>query len=505
MAEADIPIDGIWPQDVVDKAEKMRSKDVLVRDSFNLPATESVIQDYYCSMERSMTHRGRMWVTQSYICFDSGFPFYATEVVPFWKVTDIKQNPGVIIKNSIDIFEEGGKVHHFHSFMRVDETLIVLRQVWRNPPSYVRLDDDEDDEEDEIGVAKSSKSAWGGGGGETTLNRAKQGGAGGQSEKKKKKLKVNVDGSKRAVRLGHEARAEAVEILAELDRQGEKLDKIEETMDRIHANLDRSERLVRGITSVGGATANLVTLDNTKNRKIPEAILREHAARMEWQNDERAPQLEILLKLQSEAYVEAYIVFKGDKFAIKEKASGKYIAQHAWTYDMVKYLVLRARPLHLDVRFRDQSPRLRLMACCVQAVVNELYLRTLSRRKDILVLFEPNIKPFDYGSYALALHLVPSTKDNPGGATYKAHKQVGTADLLSDDVSEDTKRDVREAEKNMEEVYDLACDLEKIGEIMEKNLVDTTEQMKRIDKKTKAETQRVQGLNTQVRKTIDEI
>ena len=213
-------------------------------------------------------------------------------------------------------------------------------------------------------------------------------GSGGSGGGQKKSLHVNVDGSKRAVRLGHEAKDKAIDVLVELDRymnchekklllardvvhrwhnsfhfpnrQEEQLDRIETTIDNVHANLDKGDRLIRGISSVGGATKNLVTLDKTKNNN-PKYVKREHMAQQKWKKEGKPIELDILLKLQGNDYAEALLSFGKEKFFVKDKASGKRIAGHAWTYDMVKYIVMRARPLHMDVRFADNSPRFRCM------------------------------------------------------------------------------------------------------------------------------------------------
>jgi len=142
---------GEWPPNVMAKAEKMMGKTDDVRNMFNLSGVETVVQDYYCSLEQTINHGGRMWVTPNYVCFYSGLPFQITEHFPFRMIVDIQQNHGIIFSNSIDIFLKDGKVVHFHSFMQVEETIAVLKHIWAYPPSYLRLDPDED--EDEIGVS----------------------------------------------------------------------------------------------------------------------------------------------------------------------------------------------------------------------------------------------------------------------------------------------------------------------------------------------------------------
>jgi len=46
-----------------------------------------------------------------------------------------------------------------------------------------------------------------------------------------------------------------------------------------------------------------------------------------------------------------------------------------WQYEDVLELVVRSRPLHLDVRFGAKLPRFRLVSSYIQPIVNELYFR----------------------------------------------------------------------------------------------------------------------------------
>jgi len=129
------------------------------------------------------------------------------------------------------------------------------------------------------------------------------------------------------------------------------MDRIESMADNVHAGLDRGDRQIRGIGSVGGATLNLVTRDKTKNRK-QKVIEREHLAKEKWIGECASLQLDILLKLESDSLIESIICFSADRFCVKEKVSNTTIAQCIWGYDTVKCIVMRARPLHVDIRFK---------------------------------------------------------------------------------------------------------------------------------------------------------
>ena len=117
-----------------------------------------------------------------------------------------------------------------HHPSQIQETYAVLKHLWEIPPSYMTLspieEEEEEEEEDEIGVKR--RRGWGQGrGGE------------------KKSYFVNVEQSKEAVELAMGSREQTGEILVELDRQGERLDRIEGLVGTIHLNLDRGERHIR--------------------------------------------------------------------------------------------------------------------------------------------------------------------------------------------------------------------------------------------------------------------
>lgn len=71
----------------------------------------------------------------------------------------------------------------------------------------------------------------------------------------------------------------------------------------------------------------------------------------------------------------------------------------------VHSIVCRARPQHLDIRFKGQAEkknRVRLFTSELQFVCNEMYLRTKSSAE---VIFELGVKKFDYVSQGTHSHL----------------------------------------------------------------------------------------------------
>jgi hypothetical protein len=71
------------------------------------------------------------------------------------------------------------------------------------------------------------------------------------------------------------------------------------------------------------------------------------------------------------------------------------IEKSSWFLHDIVELVVRSRPLHIDVRFGGKHDRVRFMTSQIQVCVNEFWLR--SQRK-VIVIFEPGpMKPFKYG------------------------------------------------------------------------------------------------------------
>ena len=108
-----------------------------------------------------------------------------------------------------------------------------------------------------------------------------------------------------------------------------------------------------------------------------------------------------------------------------------------------------------------------MMTSHVQAIANELFLRCSDAAKKkqffegggggekgkgkeggvgVRVLFEPNARPFDFGSYFLTLEVVSGEKEGEDGKRkVVARKNAGMASLLGEEIDDETKRNVRKA------------------------------------------------------------
>ncbi len=136
-----------------------------------------------------------------------------------------------------------------------------------------------------------------------------------------------------------------------------------------------------------------------------------------------------------------------------EKAERK-VVRDSWNYSSLRYIILRSRPLHLDLIF-DLQIRLRIVSAYIQPITNLLLLRAADLNSAVNVFGEPGSMQFDYGSPLLALHTYTQSQSgvkigraSEGKGDEKrvhATRDLKVADLLSSDVSEKTKAEVQQA------------------------------------------------------------
>lgn len=400
--------DGVWPSRILTKANKMKEMTNDICHVFNLVSTEYVIQDYYCSIETSDMHCvGRLYITPNYICFKGSWNNIVNSY-PFRSISEITYDTASLLTNSIYLHFRNGGVIKLHFLMQCNEAFAVLKHIWRFPVHYMVFNNSE-------------------------IN-----------DPGKKNLYVNTESARNAHTLTIQGIEQGTEILSELQRQSDCIQQIDSTANRIHNNLDLSNRLIRAIES--GPFVNLLTpksVDQLPFNTPPKLSPKKEII-----------QIDILLKTNSNDLVEAYLCFDDNTFFV-QRLDEKVI----WCYQTVHSIVMRARPLHLDVHFRDNSSRFRMLTSHIQIVTNELVLRC----GNPTVLFEPNARSFLYGNESLRIT--------------KHGSQISTADILSDRVSDKTKYQVQQAEEHLKTVCALVHDLEQIADQMGQTIMGQTQQL----------------------------
>jgi hypothetical protein len=261
-----------------------------------------------------------------------------------------------------------------------------------------------------------------------------------------------------------------VDTLEELERQRRQLDRIEHNAENIHHNLDRGERMIRGLESVGGGLKNTFTRDKTK-KQFRQYDEKDH--RRDWQSlKNRNVDVAILLKKEDDSLVNVRLTLENECFHVKDE-DGNKIKGFSWSYDMVGEVVLRARPQHVDVRFKDKTPRFRMMTAHVQAVVNEIVIRARALSLTLKVVFEPNAKPFQYGTYRLALSGSSLTGKagelGEGGDAAAAgfiRPKIKASELLSQTADDETRRALDLQDRHLDQIIDVVDDIHHMGVVM---------------------------------------
>jgi hypothetical protein len=251
--------------DVEKKAAHIKLKTDEARLAFNLPETEPVIQDY-SSVWNHKT--GRIYLTPNYFLFSPSIGSSGLLQLPFRKFKGIRKEKNVLVfDNSLTIESDDGQTYFFSSFTHRDETYNLIEYLWKNPVTYTELNDDFTSfSRKSVPVSKSLN-------GEFSNNPVNHGEnenrnyrySDNVSQQVQTTMKLDTQSTKNALRIASQARDMGTSTLTELTLQAEQLDRIENNVEQIHSNLDRSNRILRGIESFGGAISNSVTKDTTSN------------------------------------------------------------------------------------------------------------------------------------------------------------------------------------------------------------------------------------------------
>lgn len=436
----------------------MHEKTQYCQRLFNLPSTEQIVQNYGCVS-------GKLWISFNFFCYSS--KLFKPVKISFRSVRHIEQSG-----NRIEVIYEIAKGVEEETFFQLSsfkgtEVYNIMQYLRYNAVSFVPLEDGQASRGSSSGLGDfgSAASGSGGGGGWGMLEGLTT-------------PSVDVAASEEAVRQLLEARRMGLATLEELSEQRKVIDRLEHTTLNIHANLDKSQRVVTGLASFGGGLKNLVTRDRTRmNNPAFKYLERDIHLR------ERAPdiiELSILLKHPDDTLTPAVIRFSPKTFEVYDPVT-KGHRQH-WHYTQIDAIVLRARPLHLDVRFPGEAPRFRMMTSHGQAITNELFLRSLNVSHEPEVVFEPNAMPFGYGSYRLSLspsdgHYDPDNPFTAGGAQVVVK---GKASDLLHGTDQGTKDAFDQLDRNVDIVSDITADLKIIAQGIGQEVEESTDHIRRV-------------------------
>ncbi|XP_028400786.1 protein Aster-B-like isoform X2 [Dendronephthya gigantea] len=99
----------------------------------DIPESERLITDYSCALQRDILVHGRLYVSQSWLCFYANIFGWETLVTINLKhVTSLtKEKTALVIPNAIQVWSESEK-YFFTSFVSRDSTYRSLTRIWRN-------------------------------------------------------------------------------------------------------------------------------------------------------------------------------------------------------------------------------------------------------------------------------------------------------------------------------------------------------------------------------------
>jgi len=278
----------------------------------------------------------------------------------------------------------------------------------------------------------------------------------------------------------------------ELSYQAEVIDLIERDVENIHNNMDKANRLVRGIESVGGSIANALSNEKKSGRDVNFADRTLVSTRIDTPVD-----IQILWKLSNDDLVPAILRFTADKFVVTQTPP-KSQKDLQYTYEQLDSVAVRARPLHVDIRFKDKkTPRFRLMSSYVQAIVNEICIRAKPKIGTVQVNFEPGTRKFSYGTTAIPLPTVDT-----GGGERKAgfFRKDGAATLpgVFKNASDDVKQAVLQQEQDLVQISGVLGDLHGMASTMGGEIERQSEQLDRITVRVDHANDRITATNKRI-------
>eukprot|EP00339_Tiarina_fusa_P029983 CAMPEP_0117028154 /NCGR_PEP_ID=MMETSP0472-20121206/20495_1 /TAXON_ID=693140 ORGANISM="Tiarina fusus, Strain LIS" /NCGR_SAMPLE_ID=MMETSP0472 /ASSEMBLY_ACC=CAM_ASM_000603 /LENGTH=360 /DNA_ID=CAMNT_0004735561 /DNA_START=493 /DNA_END=1575 /DNA_ORIENTATION=+ len=204
----------------------------------------------------------------------------------------------------------------------------------------------------------------------------------------------DLDMGKQSLRLAHEIRDLNAYSLDRLQQQAESLDRTQHHLKETDNNLNQANRTLDGMENGLGHVKNIFTPNVHKNKVGAfEKLDRTVNAGKEDYTD-----IPILIKHPND-FLEPGLFRFGEKRFRCVNSERQEIKKYSYIYGQVYQIIVRARHQHLDIKFKDSQDRFRCCTSFMQAVVNELFLRT--KPGQILLIHEPETRRFQYGNLAI--------------------------------------------------------------------------------------------------------
>lgn len=295
-------------------------------------------------------------------------------------------------------------------------------------------------------------------------------------------VRVDVEKAREALRIAYSTRDVTTDTINKIEQQGQQLHRMEAHLDNMSTNLDQSEHLIKGMESVFYYIGNKMK----KNGQTAPPVVDYGNRAMKVERQDLPLDIEILCKNPDDSFTPALLRFHSLGFACVDVSTGKPLnPAYTWPYADVQQLALRARHEHLDIKFTLSSnkERFRLMSSYVQLIVNELMIRK-PEANDVQVIFEPGVKRFEYGNPALSK--IPPASRQAASSGFTRPEAFGgqkTSVLLSAQADQQTRDDLDEVDRHMDEVARVVGDIGDMALAMNSELGAQIEHIDRIDRK----------------------
>ncbi|CAO3613727.1 unnamed protein product [Mucor fragilis] len=98
----------------------------------SVPEEDSLIEDFGCALQKEILLQGRIYISESYLCFNANiFGWVTNLVIAFADIIAIeKKSTAYVIPNAIQISTDSAK-HFFASFLSRDQAHDLMVDIWR--------------------------------------------------------------------------------------------------------------------------------------------------------------------------------------------------------------------------------------------------------------------------------------------------------------------------------------------------------------------------------------
>ncbi|CEP07937.1 hypothetical protein [Parasitella parasitica] len=129
----------------------------------SVPEEDNLIEDFGCALQKEILLQGRIYISESYLCFNANiFGWVTNLVIAFADIIEIeKKTTAYFIPNAIQISTDSAK-HFFASFLSRDQAYDLMVDIWRIArPDLVPSKETEGGahDADEVSSASSSDSS----------------------------------------------------------------------------------------------------------------------------------------------------------------------------------------------------------------------------------------------------------------------------------------------------------------------------------------------------------